>query len=121
MLVEFRDQVTEPGKRADYDVFRLDITEFARLASAAIVAGALATWGAVRAGTYYRRKFIASMYVLIGVGYAALFTVLLSFLILLDVFVLDQIGLPITDTEIPHSAELSFFNCNLVAISPCHM
>lgn len=120
-MIEFRDQVIEPGKRADYDVFRLDITEFARLASAVIVAGALATWSAVWAGTYYRRKSIASMYVLIGVGYAALFTVLLSFLILLDMFVLDQIGLPITDTEIPHSAELSFFNCNLVAISPCHM
>ncbi|MEE8045464.1 MAG: hypothetical protein V3T49_01355 [Dehalococcoidia bacterium] len=118
VLKELQGQVREPGGRADYAVFHLDIGAFARLAPAAIIAGALAIWGSVWAGTYYRRSFIASMYALIGLGYSLMLTALLSLLIPLNMFILKATGLSITDAEIPRSSELSFFSRDIAALSP---
>jgi hypothetical protein len=88
------------------------------MAPAAIIAGGLAIWAAVWAGTFYRRDFIASMYVLIGLAYAGLLTALLSLLIPLNMFILDKVGLSITDAEIPRSSELDMFTRPAATLSP---
>jgi hypothetical protein len=118
VLVELQDQVSSTGQRADYDVFRLNMSAFLRLAPSAIVAGLVAAWTAVWAGTYYRRRFVAPMYALIGIGYALILTALLGVLIPLNSLLLRQIGLEITDAEIPHSSEISLLSNDLVALSP---
>jgi len=118
VLVELQETVTVPGQRAAYDVFSLNAGAFARIVPAALIAGALSSWLAVWAGTYYRRDFIVPMYVLIAVAYGAVVTALLGLLIPLNMLVIDLMGAPITDAEIPRSSELSLFGRDLTAISP---
>ena len=118
VLVERLDTVTVVGQRADYDVFSLNAGAFLRIAPSAVVSGVIASWIAVWAGTYYRRDFIAPMYVLIGLVYAAVLTASLALLIPLNVFALDLFGMAITDAEIPHSSELSLFSRKLPGIAP---
>ena len=109
VLIEMQDQVEIPGTRADYDVFRLNLGAFTALAPSAVVSGIVASWFAVWAGTYYRRKFIASMYFLIGVAYSLLFTALLGVPIPLNLLVLKLVGISITDAQIPYSEEVASF------------
>lgn len=118
VLIDLQDTVTTIGQRASYDVFRLDLHAFARIAPASIVAGVLAGWLSVWAGTFYRRDFIVPMYVLIGIAYAGVLTGLLALLIPLNMFMLDLLGMAITDSEIPHSGELALSNRKLGGISP---
>lgn len=89
-----------------------------RLVPAAVVAGGLCTWLAVWAGTFYRRKFIASMYVLIGLVYSAVLTGLLGLLIPLNVYILEVIGHSVTDAEIPRISEITLYQGDLAAIAP---
>ncbi len=118
VLIDNREQVGILGQRADYDVFRLNLLAYVRMVPAAVVAGVMATWLAVWAGTYYRREFIASMYVLIGVAYSAVLTARLGVLIPLNMYVLEKIGASITDSEIPQSSEISLFQGDVAAMAP---
>jgi hypothetical protein len=117
VLLELQGQVENPGTRADYNVFRLNLGAFAALVPPAVVSGFVASWFAVWAGTYYRRKFIASMYFLIAVAYSLVFTALLGVLIPVNLLVLKIIGISITDAQIPHSDEVATFG-NLPGMFP---
>jgi hypothetical protein len=106
-LIDRVSQASQPWQRASYDVFSLNLAGFLKLAPSGLIAGAIASWVAVWAGTYYRRSFIASMYVLIGLCYAALLTGLLGVLIPINILVLEATGMSITDAQIPHSDSIS--------------
>lgn len=118
VLVERVETVTVVGQHADYDVFSLNARALLRIAPSAVVSGAIASWVAVWAGTYYRRDFIAPMYLLIGLAYSAVLTASLALLIPLNMFVLDLFGMAITDAEIPYSSEISLFSRDLPGIAP---
>lgn len=109
VIAGLQEGLPPEAPRPEYDVFRLDLDAFARLAPAAVIAGALALWLAVFAGTYYRRSFIAPMYALIGLIYAVVFTALLSVLVPLNVLILNKSGYPVTDLEIPFSDRITSF------------
>ncbi|MBN4064859.1 hypothetical protein JYU04_03895, partial [Dehalococcoides mccartyi] len=118
VLIDLKDQVTVLGQRADYDVFRLYVPAFARLLPAAVIAGLIASWVAVWAGTFYRRSIIASMYALIGLIYAGVLTAALGLLIPLNVLILDVLNKPIIDSEIPHASDVSLLQPEIVGIAP---
>ena len=117
-LIDQVDQASKPGHRASYDVFSLNLSGFLKLAPSGLIAGAIASWVGVWAGTYYRRSFIASMYVLIGLAYSALLTALLAVLIPVNIWVLETTGNSITDAQIPHSGSISLFQANFSGLAP---
>lgn len=117
-LIDRVDQAPEQWQRASYDVFSLNLSGFLKLAPSGLIAGAIASWVDVWAGTYYRRSFIASMYVLIGLCYAALLTGLLAVLIPINIFVLEATGNSITDAQIPHSDSISLFQGSIGGLAP---
>lgn len=109
VLTELQQNEPIAGPRPEYDVFRLNLSAFVRLAPSAVIAAIPAIWFAVFAGTYYRRQIIAPMYALIGLIYALVFTALLGFLIPLNVWIINKYWNPITDSEIPFSDEITSF------------
>ncbi len=109
VLVELQNGLQYYDPRPGYDVFRLNLSAFIRLLPSALIAGTLGIWVSVYVVTYNGRKFLAWMYVLIGLIYAVTFTALLGLLIPLNVWILNKSGLSITDSEIPFSDEITSF------------
>jgi hypothetical protein len=109
VLVELQEGLQYYDPRPGYAVFRLNLSAFIRLLPSALIAGTLGIWVSVYVVTYNGRKFVAWMYVLIGVIYAMTFTAILGLLIPLNVWILNKSGLSITDSEIPFSDEITSF------------
>lgn len=109
VLVELQEGLQYYDPRPDYAVFRLNLSAFVRLLPSALIAGTLGIWVSVYVVTYNGRKFVAWMYVLIGLIYAVTFTAILGLLIPLNVWILNKSGLSITDSVIPFSDEITSF------------